>query len=126
MLDHLHATAFQHTPLGRTILGPAENIKSITRDDLQNFIKNHFTAPRTVMFENYTILCFAISCGLLFPLLIQSKYVFQVIAAAGAVKHEEFVEQVKESFTNLSSDSTSTSQLVVEEPANFTGAEVKI
>ncbi|KAG7555375.1 Metalloenzyme LuxS/M16 peptidase-like [Arabidopsis suecica] len=96
VLDHLHATAFQHTPLGRTILGPAENIKSITRDDLQNFIKNHFTAPRTV------------------------------IAAAGAVKHEEFVEQVKESFTNLSSDSTSTSQLVDEEPAKFTGSEVRM
>ena len=25
--DHLHATAFQGTPLGRTILGPSENIK---------------------------------------------------------------------------------------------------
>lgn len=25
--DHLHATAYQGTPLGRTILGPADNIK---------------------------------------------------------------------------------------------------
>ncbi len=25
--DHLHATAYQETPLGRTILGPSENIK---------------------------------------------------------------------------------------------------
>ncbi len=25
--DHLHATAYQGTPLGRTILGPSENIK---------------------------------------------------------------------------------------------------
>ncbi|EOA20383.1 hypothetical protein CARUB_v10000696mg [Capsella rubella] len=96
VLDHLHATAFQHTPLGRTILGPAQNIKSITRDDLQNFIKTHFTAPKIV------------------------------IAAAGAVKHEEIVEQVKNLFTNLSSDSTSTSELVAKEPANFTGSEVRM
>lgn len=50
VFDHLHATAFQHTPLGRTILGPAHNIKSITRDDLQNYIKTHYTASRMVMF----------------------------------------------------------------------------
>ncbi|KAD3640140.1 hypothetical protein E3N88_29363 [Mikania micrantha] len=30
VLDHLHATAFQYTTLGRTILGPAENIQKIT------------------------------------------------------------------------------------------------
>ena len=27
VFDHLHATAYQETPLGRTILGPSENIK---------------------------------------------------------------------------------------------------
>ena len=27
VFDHLHATAYQGTPLGRTILGPTENIK---------------------------------------------------------------------------------------------------
>lgn len=27
IFDHLHATAFQGTPLGRTILGPTANIK---------------------------------------------------------------------------------------------------
>ena len=39
IFDQLHAAAFQGTPLGRTILGPSENIKSITRDHLQNYIK---------------------------------------------------------------------------------------
>lgn len=29
VFDHLHATAYQGTPLGRTILGPSENIKYI-------------------------------------------------------------------------------------------------
>ncbi|CAN8269812.1 unnamed protein product [Cochlearia groenlandica] len=96
VLDHLHATAFQHTPLGRTILGPAQNVKSITRDDLQNYIKTHYTASR------------------------------MVIAAAGAVKHEEVVEQVKKLFTKLSSDPTTTCQLVAKEPATFTGSEVRM
>ncbi|KFK37669.1 hypothetical protein AALP_AA3G013300 [Arabis alpina] len=96
VLDHLHATAFQYTPLGRTILGPAQNVKSITREDLQNYIKTHYTASR------------------------------MVIAASGAVKHEEVVEQVKKLFTKLSSDPTSTAQLVAREPACFTGSEVRM
>ena len=43
-MDHLHSTAFQHTPLGRTILGPAQNIKSMTRDDIETYIRCHYTA----------------------------------------------------------------------------------
>ena len=31
LFDHLHATAFQHSPLGKTILGPADNVRSITK-----------------------------------------------------------------------------------------------
>ena len=27
IFDHLHATAFQYSPLGRTIRGPAENVR---------------------------------------------------------------------------------------------------
>ena len=49
VLDHLHATAFQGTGLGRTILGPEENIRSLTRGDLVDYIKNHYTAPRMVI-----------------------------------------------------------------------------
>ncbi len=48
VFDHLHATAFQHTPLGRTILGPADNIKTLTRGDLADYIATHYTAPRMV------------------------------------------------------------------------------
>lgn len=43
-MDHLHATAFQHTPLGRTILGSAQNIQSITREDIETYIRTHYTA----------------------------------------------------------------------------------
>jgi len=49
VLDHLHATAFQGTGLGRTILGSEENIRSLTRNDLVDYIKNHYTAPRMVI-----------------------------------------------------------------------------
>ncbi|XP_022740308.1 probable mitochondrial-processing peptidase subunit beta, mitochondrial isoform X1 [Durio zibethinus] len=96
IFDHLHSTAFQYTPLGRTILGPADNIKTITKENLQNYIQTHYTAPR------------------------------MVIAASGAVKHEEIVEQVKKLFTKLSSDPTTASQLAEKEPAPFTGSEVRI
>ena len=30
IFDHLHATAYQGTPLGYTILGPTENVKYVT------------------------------------------------------------------------------------------------
>lgn len=33
VFDYLYATAYQNTALGRTILGPTENIKSINRKD---------------------------------------------------------------------------------------------
>ncbi|GAA5852307.1 hypothetical protein JCM9279_002496 [Rhodotorula babjevae] len=49
VFDHLHAVAFQHQPLGRTILGPKDNILSIQRDDLVNYIKTNYTADRMVL-----------------------------------------------------------------------------
>ncbi|CAK9186028.1 unnamed protein product [Ilex paraguariensis] len=96
IFDHLHATAFQHTPLGRTILGPADNIKTISKTDIQEYVSTHYTAPR------------------------------MVIAASGAVKHEDIVGQVKKLFTKLSTNPTTASQLVAKEPATFTGSEVRI
>jgi len=49
VFDHLHAIAYQGTPLGQTILGPSKNIKSINRDDLVNYIQNHYKGPRMVL-----------------------------------------------------------------------------
>ncbi|CAL5362386.1 unnamed protein product [Camellia sinensis] len=43
-----------------------------------------------------------------------------VIAASGAVKHEDIVEQVKKLFTKLSTDPTTTSEFFAKEPAIFT------
>ncbi|CAH1431485.1 probable mitochondrial-processing peptidase subunit beta, mitochondrial [Lactuca sativa] len=96
IFDHLHATAFQYTPLGRTILGPAENIQKITKKDIQDYISTHYAAHR------------------------------MVISASGAVKHEELVDQVKSMFTKLSANPMTTTQLVAKEPAIFTGSEVRM
>jgi len=49
VLDHLHATAFQGTSLGRTILGSEQNIRSLTRDQLVDYIQTQYTAPRMVL-----------------------------------------------------------------------------
>ncbi|XP_078437295.1 insulinase (Peptidase family M16) protein [Wolffia australiana] len=96
IFDHLHATAFQYTPLGRTILGSAQNVKTITQQHLLDYISTHYTAPR------------------------------MVISAAGAVKHEDIVAQVEKLFTKLSDNPTTASQLAAKEPAFFTGSEVRI
>ncbi|CAN6301800.1 unnamed protein product [Urochloa humidicola] len=96
IFDHLHATAFQYTSLGRPILGSADNVKSITKEDLENYIATHYTASR------------------------------MVITAAGNVKHDDIVEQAKKLFDKLSTDPTTTSMLVSKEPASFTGSEVRI
>lgn len=49
ILDLLHETAYRGGGLGRTILGPVENIKKLTRDDLAAYIGTHYTAPRMVV-----------------------------------------------------------------------------
>ncbi|CAG9796961.1 unnamed protein product [Diatraea saccharalis] len=49
VFDHLHATAFQGTPLGQTILGPTKNIKKISKADLQTYIKAHYQPGRIVL-----------------------------------------------------------------------------
>ena len=63
------------TGLGRTILGPDENIKNLTREDLQSYIKTHYTANRFV------------------------------IAAAGAVDHKQLVDLTGKYFGDLSTTS---------------------
>lgn len=82
VFDHLHATAFQGTPLGRTILGPTENIKSINAKDLRDYINTHYKAPR------------------------------MVLAAAGGVNHDELVKLAEEHFGSLKADYDSEVPLV--------------
>lgn len=42
IFDYLHSAAYQGTSLGRTILGPEENIKNIQRNDLVEVFNIYF------------------------------------------------------------------------------------
>jgi len=70
-MDHLHAVAFQDCTLAYTILGPVDNIKSITREDLKNYVNTYYTGKRIVL------------------------------AAAGGVNHSQLVELAQKSFGGL-------------------------
>jgi len=97
VFDHLHATAYQGTPLGRTILGPTENIKSITSQDLRDYINTHYKAPR------------------------------MVLAAAGGVDHDALVKLAEEHFGSLASDSDASSENVAAlQPCRYTGSEIRV
>lgn len=93
--DHLHETAFMGTGLGRTILGSEENIRSLTKADLHAYITTHYTADRFV------------------------------IAAAGAVDHNEIVSLTEQHFGKLpKSSSGSLSEKF--DPAVFIGSDKRI
>jgi len=100
VFDHLHATAFQGQPLGRTILGPAQNIQSIQRDDLVDYIKTNYTADR------------------------------MVLVGSGGVPHAQLVELAEKNFSKLPSQPyNSASSKVVQaskQKPDFIGSEVRI
>ncbi|XP_067090376.1 cytochrome b-c1 complex subunit 1, mitochondrial [Osmerus mordax] len=71
-MDLLYATAFQGTPMGQSVLGPSHNARTLTRQDLVEYINSHYKAPR------------------------------MVLAAAGGVSHEELVGLAKQHFSGVS------------------------
>lgn len=100
VFDHLHATAFQHQPLGRTILGPRENIASIQREDLLEYIQKNYTADR------------------------------MVLVGAGGVPHQQMVELADRYFSSIPSQpvglSSSMPLVVPKTKPDFIGSEVRI
>ncbi len=96
LFDHLHATAFQHTSLGSTILGSEKCVRSVTQEDLQTYIKTHYTAPR------------------------------MVLVGTGAVDHDALVSAAEKAFKDLPTAGASTKDLVSKNPGHFTGSEVRI
>ncbi len=97
VFDHLHATAYQHQPLGRTILGPRENIRDITRTELVNYIKTNYTADR------------------------------MVLVGAGGVPHEKLVEMADKYFSKLPSKGPENSAyLLSKKKPDFIGSDVRI
>ncbi|KAI9725697.1 MAG: hypothetical protein M1835_003818, partial [Candelina submexicana] len=100
VFDHLHATAFQGQPLGRTILGPKDNIRSIKRDNLVDYIKTNYTADR------------------------------MVLVGAGGVPHGQLVELAEKYFSNLPTEppTSRSSAIAAAQKAkpDFVGSEVRI
>ncbi|KIW69555.1 mitochondrial-processing peptidase subunit beta [Phialophora macrospora] len=100
VFDHLHATAYMNQPLGRTILGPKENIESISRQDLVDYITTNYTADR------------------------------MVLVGAGGVPHEELVKLAEKHFGSLRSapPTSYAAEIAAEQKRkpNFVGSEVRI
>ncbi|CAR26889.1 hypothetical protein ZYGR_0I01610 [Zygosaccharomyces rouxii] len=71
VFDHLHDVAYKNQALGRTILGPIKNIKTITREDLKNYIDKNYKGDR------------------------------MVLAGAGAIDHEKLIEYAQKSFGHI-------------------------
>ena len=100
VFDHLHATAFQGQPLGRTILGPKENIATIQRDDLVGYITKNYTADR------------------------------MVLVGAGGVPHKQLVELAEKHFSNIPMEpptrAAASSAAAQKQIPDFIGSEVRL
>ena len=84
-------------PLGRTILGPKQNILSIKRDDLASYIKTNYTADR------------------------------MVLVGTGGVDHEQLVKYAEQHFANLPVSPNPIPLGRLSHPkTKFSGAEVRI
>jgi processing peptidase subunit beta len=100
VFDYLHGTAFQGTPLSRTILGPVENIQGMQREALLEYIRRHYRPHRMVL-----------------------------VAAGGCPEHERFVELAEKHFGSMpraEDESVSSETLAAAEPAYFTGSDVRV
>lgn len=98
VFDKLHETAYPEAGLGRTILGPRENIQKMQAEDLRSYIKTHYTGPRVV------------------------------VSGAGAVDHEELAGLADKHFGALPGHDAADGALVTAptDPAHFVGSEIRV
>lgn len=96
VFDHLHATAFKNESLGLTILGPKENIQSLTRDDLSNYIKTNYTGER------------------------------MILVGAGGVDHDQLVHLAQTHFGNLPNKLDNSTSKSAMKKAEFIGQEFRL
>jgi predicted Zn-dependent peptidase len=71
VFDWLQEAAFPDQPIGRTILGPSERVKSFGRDDLSGFVSQHYGPEQLIL------------------------------SAAGAVNHDEILRLAEAAFGGL-------------------------
>lgn len=96
VFDHLHASAFQGTPLGNTILGPTQNIKSLQRSDLLNYVQAFYQPAR------------------------------MVLAGAGGVDHDSLVKLAKEHFGSVKPVNADVSGVSPDAFCRYTGSDVRV
>ncbi|KAE8354960.1 putative mitochondrial processing peptidase beta subunit [Aspergillus coremiiformis] len=100
VFDHLHATAYQHQPLGRTILGSKENIQTISRRNLVDYIQTNYTADR------------------------------MVLVGAGGIPHEQLVRLAEQHFGGLPNKPPTSAALALaaeqKRIPEFIGSEVRL
>ncbi|KAJ2659126.1 Mitochondrial-processing peptidase subunit beta [Coemansia sp. RSA 1200] len=97
VFDHLHATAFQNSSLGYTILGPRENIMTINKADLKQYISRNYTADR------------------------------MVLVGAGGVQHEDLVKLAEKHFGSLkTSDPPVALATRKDQPPRFWGSDLRV
>jgi len=80
VFDYLHSAAYQGTGLSRTILGPPQNVNSLQKEDLQNYIKKNYVGPK------------------------------MVLVGAGGVSHEQLVSLAEKKFGSVSAAHTEEAQ----------------
>lgn len=71
VMDYLHSTAYQGTPLGQSVAGSVKNIESLTATDLKYYLDTHHKASRIVL------------------------------AASGGTKHSELAQLANQHFSKL-------------------------
>ncbi|WP_159350838.1 M16 family metallopeptidase [Roseomonas harenae] len=90
IFDHFQDTAYAGQPMGRPTLGPASIIEKLPREALTGYMRRHYGPSR------------------------------MVIAAAGAVDHDQLVDLTKKHFADLPSIDQHQA-----EPARYTGGEFR-
>lgn len=73
IFDYFQEKAFPDEPIGRTILGPAEKVRSFSASDLHNYMQHNYAAENTV------------------------------VVAVGNLRHEEFVRMIEQRMSDYRS-----------------------
>ena len=90
IFDYWQEKAYPDQPMGRSILGKTDIIKNISREEVKGFMMKHYNPKR------------------------------MIISAAGKINHDEFVESIKKTCTNLPSG-----ELVSRAKANYKSGEYR-
>ena len=96
VFDNLHTACFPDHGLGLTILGPEQNIKTINRQDLKEYIATHYTGPR------------------------------MVIAGAGAIDHDHLVSLSKKLFGSVPGQNHPFLEKLLNQKPEFVARDAKV